>query len=394
MLVVILICFAFLDDPLATYDGLTLDEWRERMKSLELDNPESRSAVPGMVAIVKDTSVPWFTRRQAALTLGRLGPIATDAVPVLAEILKNPDGEDSTRIWVGKALALFGPEAETVTPTAVEILQDDQSPLGDRQVMIELLGRIGGRHPRAIPALIETIRMTPPADKTAARDVNTLRALAGESLATVGSDATAAIPALTRTLYDENELVRRRAVEALGAIGPAAAVAMPTLMEVLVFDESAAVRDSAEVSLAQFGPTILETVIGLTADPDPEVRTRAASILGRMGRVARSAANSLHVLLTDDMAGVRVRAMEAIWQINGTAEAGILVPHAIKALAEDDRQLRIRAYRLLVEIGQSAPKTVRNALEKIPDDASSAVRQAAKKILRTLDAPRRQPVQN
>ena len=286
MIVAILACIVFLGDPPTTYDGLTLDEWRERMKSLELDNPESRSAVAGMVAIVKDTEAPWFTRRQAALTLGRLGPIAEDAVPVLGAILKEPDAGESTRIWIGKALALFGPEAASVAPTAVEILRDDQSPLGEKQVMIELLGRIGSRHPQALPALIETLGMTPPVGKNAARDVNTLRALAGESLATVGSDAIAAVPALTRTLYDENELVRRRAVEALGAIGPAASVSQAALLETMIFDESAAVRDSAAIALSDIGPAVMDSVTGLLADRDPEVRTRAAGILGRLGAKA------------------------------------------------------------------------------------------------------------
>ncbi|WP_166831488.1 HEAT repeat domain-containing protein [Thalassoroseus pseudoceratinae] len=392
MVVAILACVAVLGDPSTTYDGLTLDEWRERMKSLELDNPESRSAVSGMVAIVKDTDVPWFTRRQAALTLGRLGPIAEDAVPVLGAILKEPDAGNSTRIWIGKALALFGAEAATVAPTAIEILQTDQSSLGEKQVMIELLGRIGSRHPQALPALIETLGMPPPADKNAARDVNTLRALAGESLATVGSDAIAAVPALTRTLYDENELVRRRAVEALGAIGPAASVSQSALLETMIFDESAAVRDSAAVSLSDIGPAVMESVTGLLADRDPEVRTRAAGILGRLGPKASASVVRLEELLNDEAASVRIQAIEAIWQI--TEEAKTVIPAAITALAETDRQHRIRAYRLLIEIGQSAPGIVREALTKVENDSRPTVRQAARKVLRTLDEAKSKSAQN
>ena len=385
MFATILIGLVFLSDPPATYEGLTLDEWRERMKSLELDNPESRSAVPGMMAIVQDETLPWFTRRQAALTLGRLGSIGKDAVPMLAKLLKEPsDDDESTRIWIGKALALFGPEAATVTPTAIEILQDDRSRLGEKQVMIELLGRIGARHPQAIPALIQTLQTTPPTEKNAARDVNTLRALAGESLATAGSDAVAAIPALTRTLYDENELVRRRAVEALGAIGPSAAVAMSSLLETLIFDESAAVRDSAEVSLSQLGPSAVEPVTRLLSDAEPAVRERAAGILARIGNPAKSSADELTERLRDDAAGVRMRAAEALWAIKRDAATQRLIPFLIDALAQDDRQLRIRAFRLLIEIGTANRRAVTSALEASQDDPRTPVRQAVQKALRNL----------
>ncbi len=385
MIATILIGLLLLSEPPTTYDGMTLEEWRERMKSLELDNPESRSAVPGMMAIVQDETLPWFTRRQAALTLGRLGPIGKDAVPMLTKLLQKPnDSDESTRIWVGKALALFGPEAATATPTAIEILQSDRSPLGHKQVMIELLGRIGSRHPDAIPTLIRTLKMKPPTEKAAARDVNTLRALAGESLAVIGSDATAAIPTLTRMIYDEHELVRRRTVEAIGAIGPAAAVAMPSLMETLIFDESAAVRDAAEVSLSQLGPSVVEPVTRLLSDSESDVRERAAGILARLGKAAQSSADELTNLLGDEDAAVRIRAAEALWSVERDADTKSLIPFLIEALAEDDRQLRIRAYRLLIEIGTANQPAVIPALKASENDTRAPVRQAVRKALQNL----------
>ena len=51
----------------------TLDQWRSRMKELDPNSPASAAAVPGLLEIVSDVDAPWFTRRQAALTLGRMG---------------------------------------------------------------------------------------------------------------------------------------------------------------------------------------------------------------------------------------------------------------------------------------------------------------------------------
>ena len=75
-----------------------------------------------------------------------------------------------------------------------------------------------------------------------------------ESIATVGKDAAIAAPVLMRFLNDPREPMRRKTAMALGRVGPAAQLAIPTLVESLAFDESPAVRDAAETSLAEIGP--------------------------------------------------------------------------------------------------------------------------------------------
>ena len=49
------------------------------MKSLDFQSPEAAVEVPGLIEIVENEAVPWFTRRQAALTLGRIGEPAASA---------------------------------------------------------------------------------------------------------------------------------------------------------------------------------------------------------------------------------------------------------------------------------------------------------------------------
>ena len=72
-----------------------------------------------------------------------------------------------------------------------------------------------------------------------------IRALAAEALGSMGAGAKSTVPALIRAARDDSELVRRYATATLGAIGPAADIAIGPLVELLVLDESEAVRDSA-----------------------------------------------------------------------------------------------------------------------------------------------------
>ncbi len=89
-----------------TYDGLTLEEWRERIQTLRFDDPAAGDAVPGLIELLQDARVPWFTRRQAALTLGRIGQPAIGALPLFIKLLSEPtDGEESPAQWVAKACA-------------------------------------------------------------------------------------------------------------------------------------------------------------------------------------------------------------------------------------------------------------------------------------------------
>jgi HEAT repeat protein len=363
------------------YEGRTLEEWRQAVKDLR---PDDKTAVPGLIAVLKDQTVPWFTRRQMANTLGRMGKNAADAVPVLIQILEEPrTDEHSPAIWAAKSLALFGPEAREATPKLAAILKNPELPLAERQVALEALGQIGGAHPRAIPAVVETLNLPPRADSVklqAERD--SLRELAAESLAIVGKDAAVAVPVLLRCLNDPREPMRRKTIAALGKIGPAAQLGIPMLVESLAFDESPAVRDAAETALAGIGAPAIPALVHLLEDQEAELRLRAARGLGQMKAAAQPAAAKMRELLKDANPEVRLTAATALWQITQMAEASL--PVLVGTLKSADRQLRMQAFRVLTtELGPAAIPA-RASLTELLKHEDPAVRQAAKKALERI----------
>ncbi len=308
------------------YDGRTLDEWRQAINEIRPESPASKAFVPGLLEILKDKEAPWFTRRQVANTLGRFGKNAPEGVPVLIEILDEPNSDEHTpRIWAAKALALYGPLARDAAPRLVAILKDSQLPFEERAVTLEALGQIGGAHPRAIPAVVETLaRSSASHSEDVEDDANSLRELAAECIGTIGKDAAIAVPVLMRSINDPSESMRRKTVAALGRIGPAAQLAIPTLLESLAFDESPAVRDAAETALANIGSPAVPALSHLLGDQDAELRQRAARGLGQMKTLAVPAAIPLRKLLKDERSEVRLAAAKALWQI--TERGGSIAP--------------------------------------------------------------------
>ncbi len=260
------------------YDGLTLTEWRERIQTLRFDEPAAAAAVPGLIALLRDESLPWFTRRQAALTLGRIGQPAASALPVLSDLLLtiSPEAEPPAQ-WAAKACALLGPVAAPLTPALREVLEDPRRNHFDRLTTIEALARIGGAHAEAIPTLIRMAQSEP----GNSREVGELREAAVESLSLVGPPAAPAVPILLRLTRQPDGRLRKKAVSSLQAIGPSADVAAPILAELAIFDELPEVREAAGLALSKLGPAGEWTLAHLVSDRDPQVRALAA---GRSGR--------------------------------------------------------------------------------------------------------------
>lgn len=367
------------------YDGLTLDEWRLRIKNLDPAAPESAAAVPGLIAIVRDDQVPWFSRRQAALTLGRMGTPARDAVPLLIELAGNDDGdaETSPRLWSIKALALFGAEARDAAPLLIEIARDTKQPSVVRQAPLEALAQIGATHPQVIPALISLLN-DPPAPQDS--DGGQLRELAAESLGVIGPPAQSAVPALIRASGDESESLRRKTLAALGSVGGGAAVAVPALLEAMLLDASPAVRDAAMEALGKVGPVALPFLEQLLEDEDPEARWRSATAIGRMGTSGRPAAPALVKVIDDESPLVRMSALEALAAVS--AERDSLLQPIVKELASDDRQHRMRAFRLLTSLGAEARAAV-PSLRELQNDPRAQVRRAAAEALEKIEAQTR-----
>lgn len=362
--------------PPRRYGGRTLTEWREQFKVLDPRSDAARQAVPGLVAIIRDPEVEWFTRRQAALALGRIGRPAASAVPSLAALLEGDDPDPTVLGWACQALALFGPEAASATPVLLSIARDSERPLDQRAAALEALSAIGPADSRVIPALIGLL--SEPGPQSAA-----LRGLTADSLAVIGPAAAPAVPALLRAAGDPDEMVRGKVFAALGAMRSQAEPAIAALLEALVIDESAAVRDAAAESLARIGHAAVPPLTGILDQDDPEVRWRAAQSLGRIGRRAAPAQEALRRLFKDRDPRVRLYAAEACWKI--AADAPRVLPVILEGLAADRRDLRMQAFRLLVSMGPPAADA-KPALQRLLDDPRPHVRTAAASALRQLAA--------
>lgn len=370
------------DDPLP--DGQTLREWRQRMKDLDPKSPQASRQVPGLLAIVENRQVPWFTRRQAALMLGRMGANAREAVPRLIQLVARPEpateSAEPPQVWGTKALALFGPMAKDAVPTLVGQLRDGDQPLIVRQVSIEALSQVGGAAPAAVAALIAILEGH--TDLPAASvGHDSLRELAAEALGILGAGASPAVLALIRAAESGNDDLRRIAADSLGKLGPAAEQALPTLVDLLVLDSSAGVRDAAMLALPKLGPRGTGVLIHLLDDRDAELRNRAAIALGTAVPAARQALPALRTALQDDDLQVRLSAAEALWKITQNAEP--LLSTLLEGLRSEERQQRMQALRLLTTAGDQAKSAIPE-LERWQQDPRIEVRRIAETALKKL----------
>jgi HEAT repeat protein len=361
-----------------TIHGFTLEEWRERMGRLNYHDPASAELVPGLIAVVQSPAVPWFTRRQAALTLGRLGPHGVAAVPVLMELLDDgDDSETSPRLVAIQALGLFGPLARDATPRLASLLADDSISYLTRLSAIETLSQVGPHHPKAIPALIARVQTVSQTDNE-----QELRRATIEALGIIGPAASVATPMLLRVLDDLDDSLRRETVTSLGKIGVQDDTTVEALLERFLADESPAVQEAAATALERIGPTVAaEWLVPLLAADDPETRRRAVAIFGNWKSAARVWLPQIEPLWDDPVAAVRLAALEASCHIDGRGE--VVASRIAALIGEEDRPIRRQAFLLLSRLGLAA-ESARETLDTLANDSRPEVRNAARKALLNL----------
>ena len=363
------------------YHGRTLDEWRMLLKEVSYDDPAISELVPGLIAIVEDREgAPWYSRRQAAIALGRIGEPARAAVPTMIALLEESDSNaaESTKLWAIKSLSLFGPLASEATPALVRLLNDPEQPPLPRLAAIEALGRIGPAHPDALPAVIAVLESSAEVQDGAAFE---RRVAAAEILELVGDSAAAAVPALMKAAANQSELLRRAAVNTLGMIGPLAEPAVPLLVDIMIFDESLDVRDLAATALGRIGRTGERALAQLLADPELDVRQRAANGLDQLTGASESTIQRLQSATTDESAQVRIAAAAALWK--ATADPELVVPTALDGLTVEEREARMQAVVLLRLIGTRASPWLPE-LQTLTEDERHYVRQAARRAVRGI----------
>lgn len=110
---------------------------------------------------------------------------------------------------------------------------------------------------------------------------------------------------------------------------------LPSLMELPAFKEWG-VRETAADALARIGTAAVPALIDALHDPNPDVRSRAAGAIARMGPPAKEAVPNLIVALADPDWKVRRSAARALGQIGaGAAEAVPALIDVIRNPASD-----------------------------------------------------------
>ena len=164
---------------------------------------------------------------------------------------------------------------------------------------------------------------------------------AARSLALLGPDAKAAVPALVKGLEDDEEQVFFWSATALAKIGPAAYEATPKLIKRLERSRRR-YKDQVHVrivhALTQIGPQAVPQLTEALGSEDSSVRLGAARVLGNLGSASREAAPRLFGLLADDSDSVRDAAGSALGQIGNTAH-----PQIMQGLSADNATVRAAA---------------------------------------------------
>ena len=148
---------------------------------------------------------------------------------------------------------------------------------------------------------------------------------------------------------DETESVRRKAITALGSMGGNASVAVAALTETMEFESSVVLQGAAADALSRIGPAALPVLQQYLRHERADVRRLAAGSLSQMGQGATGAVAAVIRSLADTDDQVRIACCETLHGI-GIEPARYAGP-LIGLLASNDRQVRMRAMRLLVTVG-------------------------------------------
>lgn len=160
------------------YQGKTLSEWVE-----ELGGPSTSSELWPKASREQTDAITFF---------------GTNAIPYLTTCLGKSDSYYTSHGYM-RAFQILGPKAVSAIP-ALMVMATNGGANSDYPVIV--LGWIG---PQALPALLNIL------SNSAALRASTLNAIAS-----MGTNAAPAVPALTQHLNDPNEMVANFAISALG----------------------------------------------------------------------------------------------------------------------------------------------------------------------------------
>jgi HEAT repeat protein len=373
--------------------------------------PGAREAVPALKALLQDSV--FENRRQAALTLGQIGPEAAAALPDLVEAWKDRRNSPTVLLQVAHALhridvrnqagveelkslltspdlyvrgdtisilARLGSEARSVLPVFKEALKSPDTRLRTQAALA--LALLGEELPQVVPLLVEELRGS----------TTSARAQVLQTLGQLGPAARDAVPALMDMLRAPGAYAPSSAefLVLLGEIGPEAGKAIPVVRSFLT-SPNQQYRQAAAWALCRIDPAywpevqllLVERFRDLTQIPN--YRPQAARFLGRLGGLAGETAPLLRAAMHDEAETVetRVEAALALWRVKQGTPA--IVPILAGSLAHKDvASLQEEMIAVLGEIGVDAKAAV-PALNEMKKANDPRVRQAAAAALQRID---------
>ncbi len=208
-------------------------------------------------------------KRDAIVTISRIGARALPAVPCLVRVLavqsddKQDSWESGEKLAAVRALGRIGPAARDTVPFLIKAMRTERHPdlreQRRRAAEAGTLGSTGADWSQAVPALVN-------------------------ALSAMGAAASPAVPDLIEMLMSEVPLDSPLATEALGSIGPEARAAVVALTKRLI-DKSPYVAAQAGAALLRIDPSKRDLVEArLLSIPVSSNLYERAILCGALGR--------------------------------------------------------------------------------------------------------------
>ena len=287
-------------------------------------------------------------RRAAVCDLVRPGSAAQKEVDskALVEALRVALGDPAPNVRATAAAALgrLGRQAEAATPALLAAMKDETP--GVRVLSATALGRVAPGNREAIEALGLALTEDP--------NVN-VRNAAASGLGWMGPQAAAAAPAMIRAMNDRDGTVRVHVIVALGRIGPADGSVASALKTIAEQDPSADFRIWAIRALGLIGgksDLVVPTLLKMLDDANGNIRNAAAYQLGEI-RPTGKVLPALLGLLNHGKPPERSLAAYTLGML-GPEVATEALPALIRALRDEDEEVRKGAVTSLMEFGQAA----------------------------------------
>jgi HEAT repeat protein len=360
--------------------------------------PPAAPAVPVLLSLTYHTNhAPEVA--SAVYALGQIGPSAAAAVPRLRELLNGTD--EWTRLQAAGALIRIQPPApdamkwflDGLTSTnsmvrtwSVRYFPDDESTRSFiMPVLIEALS--GTNRTLASSALARLQSMDITAKQEALPAViasfqfgsTYIRCAAAGIVREIGPAARHAVPSLIGVLAAQPDTPHLFAMEALASIGSEAHAAIPALLDVSGRRAGSIVSSGhIEHALRQIGPpteTELPAILESLRHTNADVRRLAMDCLCRARVDTRSTLSALTEALRDQDAYLREHAPRALYNAGGR-DANVVLPLILPLFDDPLQQVRAAAINVCSWFGPEARDAL-PALLKALDDPDPWVRRLA-----------------